>query len=280
MWHRAAAPKGHEMIEFSQTRLLLLRSSCLLAGVLLACKNTPDDNAATANEACDLLHELCPSGRANAEVLACHELAHDGPEAECSAQLDACAAACGGGEDASSTGSPDPSMSSSTLGDDGSTGVPGTGSETGSETEAGSESGEEDTFPASCWTGPRECDPRSGEPCAAGETCDIGNSDGAPVLTCFPPPNTAQLGDACDLHGGPFCSAGLLCGPAAQCVPFCCSDDECSGPGESCEAVDEGLGTLGGCIDATTIPECTPPGGHCTQPSDCCSDDCHGNHCH
>jgi hypothetical protein len=99
-------------------------------------------------------------------------------------------------------------------------------------------------------------------------------------LLCYPPPNASGAGEACNLHGGPYCQGGLVCGPAAQCIPFCCSDDDCTGPNEACNPLSTDLGTLGGCIDPDAIPECGPAGAPCSTNADCCSNDCHSGHCH
>ena len=253
-----------------------LGSTSLLLLLLAACTSSSESKDDANAQACDVLHDACPSSRGSEAIAACHDLAHDGSPTECAAQLDACILACAGDEPTGTTGEdplPDPTDTGATDETDGSDESGETGEESG-------DTDDEPGLPETCWTGERECDPRSAEPCAAGETCDIGSANGMLVLTCFPPPNTAQRGDACDLHHGPFCSAGLVCGPTATCIPFCCADEECTTAGETCEPLAQAYGTLGGCIDPSTIPECSPPGGHCTQPSDCCSNDCHGNHCH
>jgi hypothetical protein len=135
-------------------------------------------------------------------------------------------------------------------------------------------------LPPTCFAGPAECDPRTNEGCDAGQACDVGQEDGEVQLLCYPPPNEAALGAECNLTYGPFCQGGLVCGPAGACIPFCCGDEECTGPNEVCNPIATELGTLGGCIDPETIPDCSPPGGPCSENADCCSMDCHNDHCH
>ncbi len=134
--------------------------------------------------------------------------------------------------------------------------------------------------PESCFSGAATCDPRTNEGCGDEEACDVGEENGALQLLCFPPPNDAAAGEPCDLHDGPFCKGGLVCGPAATCIAFCCADEECSGPDEICNPIAAELGAIGGCIDPAAIPECAPFGAPCSTNEDCCSNDCHGDHCH
>ena len=145
---------------------------------------------------------------------------------------------------------------------------------------AGEGAGGATTLPAGCFSGPMECDPRTNAGCTMGQACGLGQEDGEVQLLCYPPPNEAQLGGECNLTYGPYCQGGLVCGPAGACIPFCCGDDECTGPNEICNPVASEFGTLGGCIDPDTIPDCSPAGGPCETGADCCSNDCHNGHCH
>ena len=67
--------------------------------------------------------------------------------------------------------------------------------------------------------------------CAAGEACDVEATQ--LTFVCFPGPNDAQLGGACNNTSGPYCAMGLTCvGPDAQstvCERFCCIDGDCGG---------------------------------------------------
>jgi hypothetical protein len=47
------------------------------------------------------------------------------------------------------------------------------------------------------------------------------------MFTCFPPPNTAGIGQACDNSAGPYCQHGLAC-DAAVCREYCCSTADCT----------------------------------------------------
>jgi hypothetical protein len=89
------------------------------------------------------------------------------------------------------------------------------------------------TAPASCYGGQGACDPTDPNACGKGETCDIDGSTGE--FACFPPPNDAHLGDACDNSQGPFCSAGLAC-DQGTCKQYCCDDSICAA-GTTCQEV-------------------------------------------
>lgn len=131
-------------------------------------------------------------------------------------------------------------------------------------------------LPAGCWNGPATCDPRTNEACGPDEACDAGlDENGAPEVTCFPPPNTQALGQSCDPAQGPFCVGGTTC-VQGTCERICCSAADCDG-GLPCTAIDPQLGTLGACVEA---PMCSGPGGPCAENADCCSMDCHAGHCH
>jgi hypothetical protein len=131
-------------------------------------------------------------------------------------------------------------------------------------------------LPVSCWNGLAECHPLTNEPCAAGETCDAGvDMTGNPAVTCYPPPNTQAVGQACDAAQGPFCQGGSTC-VQGVCAQLCCSAADCTG-GLPCTPFDPAMGTLGACAEA---PMCSGPGGPCVDNADCCSNDCHVVHCH
>lgn len=184
--------------------------------------------------------------------------------------------ACGTSSSSSNTGGAPEGGQGGAGASGGETSLGGQGGEAG----AGEGAGGAATLPATCFAGPTECDPRTNDGCAMGEACDVGQEDGEVQLLCYPPPNEAPLGGECNLTYGPFCQGGLVCGPAGACIPFCCADEECTGPNEVCNPIAAELGTLGGCIDPETIPDCNPPGGPCVENADCCSNDCHNDHCH
>jgi len=135
-------------------------------------------------------------------------------------------------------------------------------------------------LPVSCWLPPNSvCNPANNDGCAADEACDVAlDAEGRPIVTCFPPPATQELGETCNNEGGPFCVGGLRC-MDGECMDTCCTDAECAAPGERCIALEPDLGSLGVCDDAST-PSCQPPGAFCRSSSDCCSSDCHVGHCH
>jgi hypothetical protein len=75
-----------------------------------------------------------------------------------------------------------------------------------------------------CYAGQGTCDPLTPGSCGAGEACDIGMSG----FECFPPPNDAQIGGACDNSAGPYCTNGAAC-VMMVCAEYCCSDADCGG---------------------------------------------------
>jgi hypothetical protein len=135
-------------------------------------------------------------------------------------------------------------------------------------------------LPVSCWLPPNSlCNPANNEGCPDDEACDLGTEPGGRhIIACFPPPAAQQLGEACDNEAGPFCRGGLRC-MDGECMDTCCGDDECTVAGERCVPLAPDLGTLGVCRDSAA-PMCQPPGGSCRSASDCCSRDCHIDHCH
>ena len=137
-----------------------------------------------------------------------------------------------------------------------------------------------DGLPVSCWLPPGStCNPANNDGCAADEACDLAvDPAGRPIITCFPPPATAALGTACNNQTGPFCQGGLRCMDRV-CMDTCCTDRECTVEGERCVPLEPQLGTLGVCR-TDDGPDCALPGEPCSQASDCCSFDCHVDHCH
>jgi hypothetical protein len=136
-------------------------------------------------------------------------------------------------------------------------------------------------LPTGCFLGESDCNPLTNEGCTeAGHACDLGYDNGVASLVCFPPPNLQGLGESCSNSSGPFCQPTLHCGWDDTCRPFCCFADACNAAtGEVCVKADvHGGGTLGYC--APEPPDCGLPGAACAQPSDCCSGDCHSDHCH
>ena len=79
----------------------------------------------------------------------------------------------------------------------------GTASESPNPDDNSDETGAETVrlLPLSCFIGSSACDPRNGDGCDEGATCDFSSES---QLTCFPPPNTAQLDAPCNNSGGPF----------------------------------------------------------------------------
>jgi len=142
-------------------------------------------------------------------------------------------------------------------------------------------------LPAACFAGASGCDPRSGEGCTAGEACDFSS---AGQLVCFPPPNTAELGQSCNNQGGPFCASGGWCVPDTSggpgiCRKVCCSDGECSEPGVACVGLltNPSMGAIGVCRtppEPGDSPQCLPYGAPCTMSNDQCCGQCHFDHCH
>jgi hypothetical protein len=132
----------------------------------------------------------------------------------------------------------------------------------------------------SCWRSPlSECNPANNDGCPAGRVCDLArNASGNTVVACVSVRATATLGAACSYDSGPYCVGGLRCS-MGRCADTCCSDAECAA-GQSCVPLDSRLGSLGVCRQGGPPPPCAAPGGFCRTNSDCCSNDCHADHCH
>jgi hypothetical protein len=79
--------------------------------------------------------------------------------------------------------------------------------------------------PGSCYAGQGACDPTVPGSCAAGEACDV--DGGTMMFACFPPPNDAAEGQACNNMSGPFCMHGLAC-DAMVCRKYCCDNADCT----------------------------------------------------
>ena len=80
----------------------------------------------------------------------------------------------------------------------------------------------------SCYAGHGDCDPMQSD-CDSGGACDIDDTN---QFVCFPAPNTAGKGAACDPQNGPYCMNGLTCvsdGTSSLCAAYCCSADDCGG---------------------------------------------------
>ncbi|MCS6899759.1 MAG: hypothetical protein RMJ98_06475 [Myxococcales bacterium] len=127
-------------------------------------------------------------------------------------------------------------------------------------------------LPSSCWTGLKSCNPLSNEGCdgAEGWACDLSEEG----FQCFEPPNSQKLGDKCNNQKGPYCEGGNHC-DGNTCAAFCCTKEDCQGD-EECDPLGQ-EGSLGIC---RKLGSCKPPGGFCTKDEDCCSQDCHVDHCH
>ncbi|MBL8682259.1 MAG: hypothetical protein JNK05_24035 [Myxococcales bacterium] len=131
-----------------------------------------------------------------------------------------------------------------------------------------------------CWRSPlSECNPANNEGCPPGRVCDLArNASGNTVIACVDVRATATLGAACSYDSGPYCIGGLRCS-MGRCADTCCSDAECAA-GQSCVPLDSLLGSLGVCRQGGPPPPCAPAGEFCRTNSDCCSNDCHDDHCH
>jgi hypothetical protein len=142
--------------------------------------------------------------------------------------------ACAAGQDegAASAGAADTTNTPATTTNTTSTGRTTTPRTTGTATRNASDGG---TAPLTCYGGLGSCDPTNPAACGNGETCDINGGTG--LLECFPPPNDAHLGDACDNGQGPFCSAGLAC-DQGTCKTYCCDDSLCAA-GTTCQKTGE-----------------------------------------
>jgi hypothetical protein len=127
-------------------------------------------------------------------------------------------------------------------------------------------------LPPSCWGGLKSCNPVTNEGCdgVEGWACDL-STEGP---QCFDPPNKKKLGELCSNSQGPHCQGGLTC-DGSRCAAFCCANEDCQGE-EVCEPFGD-QGTLGVCRDPGA---CKPSGGSCSKAADCCSGDCHIDHCH
>ena len=181
--------------------------------------------------------------------------------------------------------------------DDESTTIDATNSSSGPEADPVTENSHETVeevirhLPLSCFIGSSKCDPRNGNGCEDGETCDFSSES---ELNCYPPPNTAAIDETCNNSGGPYCASGGWCAPDsitgdALCHQVCCSDSECSAPGTKCVGVftDPNIGSLGLCrIPSDESDEnndsgsCLPPGASCSPANDQCCNYCHSGHCH
>ncbi|MCA9619002.1 MAG: hypothetical protein KC731_08270 [Myxococcales bacterium] len=70
-----------------------------------------------------------------------------------------------------------------------------------------------------------ECNPLDPTTCSpSGSACDVAQDD---QLHCFPPPNTAPVGGACDASAGPYCAFGATC-LGGTCAAFCCDQSDCA----------------------------------------------------
>lgn len=129
---------------------------------------------------------------------------------------------------------------------------------------------------ASCWArGRSACDPRSDQGCAADAQCRFRDDTAALELACLAPGQIAE-GAACSAKAGQHCARGTTCWNGI-CRRACCADAECTTAGQVCVAFERRLGTMGVCDQP---PACRPAAAACTHDGDCCSKDCHVDHCH
>jgi hypothetical protein len=128
---------------------------------------------------------------------------------------------------------------------------------------------------AACWASSAACNPFDNSGCTNGETrCDFDPASSSLALACVPA-GKAGPGEACDDLAGKACVSGARC-TKARCADFCCTDTDCKTAGQKCIAIDGTMGTLGVCAAAA----CKKPGQSCSKNADCCSNDCHSDHCH
>jgi hypothetical protein len=132
---------------------------------------TSGDSQTPAEGACEAIMDACheKDDGTNAEVSACHEVAHEEDAAQCAAQQDACIATCDAAPPIGSGGEDVPATASGST-DDGATG-PATGDTTGSDETA------------------------TGTTAAADTSSDSGSSDAGSSTT------GAGLEPSCDLLG-------------------------------------------------------------------------------
>lgn len=130
---------------------------------------------------------------------------------------------------------------------------------------------------ASCWQpAAQPCNAVSGAGCAEGSVCEYASTVTDIVIACVAGGKSAALGAKCVDGESGACGVGLRC-MRGSCAKVCCESSECR-TGESCEPFEAPLGTLGACLRPD--PTCMKGGGACTKSSDCCSRDCHEDHCH
>ncbi|MBL8952798.1 MAG: hypothetical protein JNK82_18600 [Myxococcaceae bacterium] len=125
------------------------------------------------------------------------------------------------------------------------------------------------SFAASCWKYEAWCDPTN-DGCGV-EQCSISRGVARPTFDCHTA-GALAVGASCDVSQ---CGAGLQCRDG-RCERLCCDVLTCTGAGEACVAIDEGWGTLGTCRPPAP---CIRTGGACVRSSQCCSNDCHVDHC-
>ncbi len=88
------------------------------------------------------------------------------------------------------------------------------------------------------------CNPLTNGACMEGEACDLAAEGEGYKLACFPPPNLAGPGEACDNQYGPMCTGGYHC-TNLVCRKFCCADTDCGG--DTCTPIENAAGPLGTC---------------------------------
>lgn len=137
-------------------------------------------------------------------------------------------------------------------------------------------SGRPDHLATACFRYEADCHPVDGVGCGAESRCDFALDTAALRLVCHSAEATRGLGETCSDAARTFCMAGLRC-HEGTCKPTCCEDEACTGSDEICVAHDVAWGSLGVC---TTPPACRESGADCARSSECCSNDCHAEHCH
>lgn len=134
----------------------------LALGLAIGACSSDDDSGTTITDACSMVIEACHAKDDGTDdvINGCHSRAHDGDDAQCSADLDTCIAACdaappiGGDTDPHGSGGHETGHDDHGSGDHGSTGHAGdsTGDhgESSGSTGAASSSGGDDASDASC----------------------------------------------------------------------------------------------------------------------------------
>jgi hypothetical protein len=135
------------------------------------------------------------------------------------------------------------------------------------------------SLPVTCWASPDStCHPVTNEGCAPNQLCLLTNTAPERVgLRCIDVEGTRSISQTCNLQSGPYCRAGMWCNQGT-CRPVCCTSADCVS-GQACNPIDPRIGSFGFC-GAPSTNQCRRSGAACRSNSECCSRDCHVDHCH